>query len=750
MAYNLIYISEFTSIGGEDYYLSIYKKDYIGNYKNVIASAQPVIHKWQADEPKAPIKGSSLEIRLINENGALPLSNFFSVEDDAFKVMLTHTSALGASTVRFIGYLVQDDCTEEIIDYTHEIVLSATDNLGLLKDVSLNEAAAALGTVTSSVEDISVTAGSNYIAITDFGSSIAAGDTIRVTGTNGVIDGTYYVTSTSMISLDGKRIYTNSTFNLAYSGQATFEIITGIDLAERLPLTTIFRMCLLSTGLELNANVYSKLFEINSASIKFLESTYLDGETFLDGEVWKPCYDVLSIILARFKATLFQSNGEWNIIRQDERRYYNNACPGYRYDKDMVYVSDITLSDQFIIGINEDSFFETGATKSIIRPYKLAKETFNYKQPSNILCNSDLQKLGNLIGTFPDPDNPDYTRHEYEAPCFMDGDSGNLGRGYIRVVRDLLGDEVERYLVTTDSGTFHSVLKSEGIEVNAGDKINISFDFRSDGALITNGSNYLDFRFDVQHGSSPASDYRRLANNGQWQMSPYFRYYWDSGSNTNQWQSVEAESKELVELDGILYIYWPMYAFATQHNETYFRNIRFTITHPISGQTKIIGHTHTDTQTPVIKNKYDEEIFIDDSPRNSINGTMFLPSFTGLLQNRTSRWNVGTTMLDDIKLGNLTTRDELYWRRLPRTKLEGNIYGLYQDNHVSMLTSFRHTHPSMSDLNFIAGMMSIDYVNDSFSGTLWEMFKDSEYTIGTITFDELIDVYEFKYLFEKQ
>lgn len=759
MAYGLIYRTEFTSIGSERYDLLISKKDYTGIYKNVLGAAQPVIHKWKTDDPKASIKGSSLEIRLINENGALPLSNFFSIEDDAFQVQLVHTSSLGVVSTRFIGYLVQDDCTEEVIDYTHEIVLSATDNIGLLKDVSLLEAAALHGDSLISVEDVEVDAGSNIIVLTDYTSSIQAGDTIIVSGTGGVIDGTHYVYATSSLFIGGgKRLFTNTTFANAYSGTATFTSITPVDLTVKLPLTEFFRLALRSTGLELNTRVFSRLFEVNSAGLRFMELTYLNGETFLDGETWKSCYDVVNIILTKFQATLFQSNGEWNIIRQDERRYYNNSITGFFYNDEFVYVSEVVLDDDFIIGIDEDSFAEFGLTKSILRPYKFVKETFNYKQPSNLLRNADFQKLGNLRTSYTNPADPTQTFYEYDMADWDLGFTWTLGGGsllmatnerFIRILKDSLGEELDRYGVIEGDEFPNSATAatSKPIELSAGDSVKISFDFKTTDSISGPATTAFDFALVTTFALTPLGANYRWLREGKWSTLRATPYSIFGGDNFNEWHTFDMTS-EPSPYDGKLYI--RLAQIAMDDTETHYKNLRLEIVNAINGTTKIIGHTHTDTQAPVIKNSYDEEIFIDDSPRNSINGTLFLPSFNGPLQARTTLWNVGTTMFTDMKLGNLTTRDNLYWRRLPRTKLEGNIYGLMQDNHVSMLTNFRHTHSSMSDLNFIPGMMSIDYANDNFSGTLYEMFKDSEYTIGTITFDELTEVYEFKYLFEKQ
>src|SRR6185312_12526980 len=132
--YQIKYQCEFDSLKGEPYTVQRRQKNYTGGITSVTGGATPVLHDWQTDDPKAPVKGSSLTVSLIN-NGTLPLESFYSIDDDEFKVIL-----LWGTQILFVGSLVQDDCSEIMADYTHEIQLSANDNLGLLKDLTLDKA----------------------------------------------------------------------------------------------------------------------------------------------------------------------------------------------------------------------------------------------------------------------------------------------------------------------------------------------------------------------------------------------------------------------------------------------------------------------------------------------------------------------------------------------------------------------------------------------------------------------------------
>lgn len=826
MAYGLIYISEFTSIAEENYLVEIYKKDYTGIHYNITAAGAPVLHKWATDEPKAAVKGSSLTINLVNENGNLPLSAFYSTESNTFLVKFYHNTDL-----KFTGYLVQEDHSEPVIDYSHEIQLSATDNLGLLKDVSLLDAARLWGERTGISTYINRV--SNYILSVTEGPGtfpVAAGDsiTVLITDPDGVpYNGTYLVEAIAVIGGVVTEMQVTEFiplplgFGLGFTGSIT--LIKPVDITERLPLTTFLRLCLLSTSLELNTHVYANIIENDVTLPRFLEETYLSGNYFLNSNNWQDCYQVLEIILGRFNCTLFQADGVWNIVRWDELRYYDGLMPGFRYNSDMEYFlayvfastqsaavsatapdqieiisavtipvagqqmiisnsltvldgtyiitavdnvtnpgspiltvtpgvttvaspgdatidlydeSPLVLGSPFAVGLAEngaETYAETGLLQQIISPYKYDKETFNYKQPANLLRNQNFTILGDKISeTIVGSE----TWKEYEMAQWDAYDAGPSPEPerVIRIVYDTAtGNEVTRYgLVRGNRFSDRNCAQSNDIEISEGDIIKFSFSYRTDVSQPGNVNNIFSIR--LKDGTS--TNY--VQNDLSWDTPNGFTYNVPSGDNTNNWHSVEIIAKP-APFSGILNLYLAEVT-SSAADETWYKNLSFEIIFSINDTTKIIGHTHTDTQTPVIKNKEDIEIFIDDSPRNTINGTMFLSSFTGLLQDRTQYWQRGANV-ESLRLGEITTFEQLFWRKQARTKLEGALHGLIQDSvHLSLLTALTFSY--FQNKNFIWGMLEIDYRNSKASGTIWEMYEDGEED------SDLREYYEFKYLYE--
>ncbi len=184
----------------------------------------------------------------------------------------------------------------------------------------------------------------------------------------------------------------------------------------------------------------------------------------------------------------------------------------------------------------------------------------------------------------------------------------------------------------------------------------------------------------------------------------------------------------------MLYVY--LTEFYGNGDETLYKDIRFEYQTFISDSTKVIGQIHKDQRPATIKNNSDTEIVIDDSQRNPIAGTLFLPTMTGLLQDRTTLWEYKGDF-NGFRLGQLTAREELWWRSRSRTTVEGSFIGVQQNSIASLLT------PVILDWdpnkNYTFGLFSIDYKRNQFSGKLYEIWDNTEV--------EFVSDYLFSYIY---
>lgn len=637
--------------------VQILQKDYSGNPRPLKFGAAPVTQKWQTDDTHAPIKGSSLTLNIQNQ-GATPITSFYSTADDEFKVRF-----LLGNDVKFEGFLVQDDCVEDMIDTNHDLTLSANDNLGLLKDVPLDTNAALL----------------------------------------------------------------------------------GIDLNTRVSIISLLKLCLYSTSLQLYSNIYNNLYETHMFQTQSpFAQTFIDAGSFLNNDdSYLDCYTVLERILARFNASLFQSEGLWNIVRWDELRY--GPVRGFAYSPDFNPQGTVVL-DTALIGrrwnpetlpFDGDFYPLTGLQQSILRPYKFDKETFNYRTPDDILKNYNLQKLGSLLRDYTIPGGNRVK--EYKMPFWFPG--GFIipditdDRFFIRIVYDPLGNEIERKVTIYKFPTIPGVsraIHATPIEVSKGDVVQVDFSYKT--LLPDNTTSFTIFYLRLFDGVNTYA----LSETGKWVLSGVgYGFTKDAGiDSATNWINVSLTGEQ-IPVDGLLTIFLATVSGDTAaNNETYYKDIRFTVSYLVNDSTKIIGQIHNTEQDITIKNTEDVEIFSDDSPRNAISGTLFLSSFTGVIQNRTVAWN-RRGITEAKRLGQITTGEILFWRSIPRKRLDGTFMNAGQ---MSLLTVFKYE--AFMDLNFIFGSLEIEYQSTAARITAYEQYTDFERP------DDETGAYTFTYIYD--
>lgn len=829
--YQLKYQCNFDSLQSESYTIQILQKNYTGQSINVKGGATPVLHDWQTDDPKAPVKGSSLSVTFINE-GSLPLESFYSIDDDTFKVVL-----LWNDQILFQGFLVQDDCSEVMVDFTHEINLSANDNLGLLKDLTLDKADQAFTYTSVGVITFSSITPHSLTVDSILGTQLQPGDKIKIEsgGAAGIYTAQLVTAGTTFAVTVVEEIPTAS-------GSVQMDI-GKLSLLDKKPLITILGMCLQLTGLQLNLNVWSQINEVSQDQTKcFFEQTLVDPGTFLkDASTYQDCYTILTSIFSAFNFSLFQSLGAWHVVRWDELRYFNNKVLAYVYNYDMTFNGYSIMDDPFDAGFEKLTYPETGLLHRIIRPFAFDKETFNYKQPPQLLRNYDLKTLGTLLrnytvnvwlwggNTYYSYDSAvdaapsgavitaSYIRYmEYSAPYWYDSNlAPQVADYFIRVVLDNIDNEIERYMCAKNDN-----IKSYKIEANAGDIFNFSFSYKTQDSQ-SSGSSFITNTFIVELNDGVN---RRFFKKTGWATASGFSFQVGPDDNTNQWHTVEIDTTLFpLPFDGLLYMYLSGTAdlLGTQ-NFTYTKDIRLEYTPLINQTTKIIGQTHETNQVGNVKNNNDSEIFIDSSPRNSIAGTLFLNQMDGVLQKRAVKWRHPYFPTESKNLGELITFEQMFWRRKPRTIIEGTLYNLinkftlpyglslyytinplagtghaviswtavptgttdvkvsyyngsWQDSsglisprtlditggnyifkvaftgtsevyyftpsavHFSMLSILRYS--QFQGFNFVSGKQTIDYKNNKFTGTLYEIWDDGEQD------SDLTDTYQFNYLY---
>jgi hypothetical protein len=742
MAYGLKYQSQFTSQSDDnnaelDYTLQFLFKDYIGEVASITGADTTVIQKCTQDDPFAPIKGQSLSISLLNKGNSLPITAFQTDDDNGVQVKL-----LQGTNLLFIGFLVQDDFYETMVDYTHTITLSANDSLGLLKGVILSDAAVRrafnMSFRTNGVDTVV------YMYTEDAAFYPQAGNIIEILGNTYTI-----VTAINETTLIGIAYYNwTITLSATTGGIAqTVDIIylTGeINLLNKNSLLSIIAVCLGQTNLSLITNIFLSLYEYRQDNTEdTFDQTLINSQVFIAGDTYMDCYSALEKVMQTFNCSLFQANGQWNIVHWHEAvpkqswSYANNAIPSFIYNETWEQISTGVFSNNFNIGPSPQLTRPiAGLTQGALRGYKFTKKKFEYKQPKYLLRNYDLLEVGNLLRQYVSGVN---TIYEYVAVSWENDLYTPVTERFIRVVRDTAsGGELSRALVVRNQ-TFNAPTAVQAIpfEISEGDKVKFTFSIQTN--FNAPGPGQIIFALGLDDGTTVYLNDPPPAGSGLWDSpNPSYNYFILSGDNFNIIHTVEIQSPQAPK-SGLVYFYLPQPAPTPSNpaQETYYTDIRLEYQPYISDSTKIIGQTHTQTRATEVKLFDEQDIYIDDTPRNSIDGTLFLPTKTGLVQDRTTFWRYPPDA-NGWKLGELTTLEDLIWRKKTRSKLEGGFIGNYQSGIPISLLTVGITDFSPTK-NYIFGLLTIDYKRNQFSGTMWELYDNTD----TI----LEDDYEFKYLY---
>lgn len=758
MAYGLRYTANFDGLSNAPLYyqLNIYKKNYVFTPQTITLSADAAIQEWQDDDSHKAVKGCTLSIGIIND-GTISLEDFYSTDDNEFYVELKRIST---DMLLFAGYVLQDDCEEIMVDYAHQIKLVATDNLGLLKNVTFDQAAKFQGPSTTETniligELTTFQFQSNDTRIAEF----APGLNFEIL--TGAYAGPYRVENITFDTGTGYwTITVNNPIPSAISYLADISWNDDFPISSYMNLLEVTRLCLKATRLELPMSCFSNLFPENGSTGRWLDDTYINGETFFIDGKWLDCYDVLEKIYDRFRATVFQSIGKWCIVRWSENYKLSNNSPAANmlysnnYDPDFTWLNYNYKSYLFNFGNND---FSSAVLKSITRPVQEIVETFNYGQYDRLLRNEDLQELGDLIRYYPSGSD---TVYEYELPywTYVGGTPTPPGEKFIRVIKDSFGIDVDRYIVMkqdNQTAVVSTIAVCDPIIVSEGDMLDYSFDWRSDIYYAQPFAIWFEFIIRVV----TATDVWFLDTNSRWTNNPAddpFRFFFYDPTS-NGWKTVNALAGNPIPEGGKLEVF--LYSFRVANGaEWWYKNFKLAITNNVSGQVYIEAHVHTASQVIETNKTTDKEIFVDNSPRPSINGTLFIDQQVNGIYQNANAWVIKVNGSDIIffNLGNLITREQMFENYIPRTQYNGTMLFMSDiDRVISNLAIMQNTSAAWGNDNYlIFGSLSINYKENTCDFTLYE---NADYD-SSPTYDPVAAFtnffaerqYNFKYIYKKR
>jgi hypothetical protein len=686
MAYGRKYLVEFLNVQNDVHHVYISEKDYLGNVAALRGEANVFSTNYGSGDDgifsKTPIRAKECTLNFTAENG-VSLKNFYTDDDEQFR----------------------------IDHYCHSV-----------NGVVIDQLIASYFLVPSNCEQP-------------------------------------YLDSPFPVSLKG-------TDNLALIKNVPFTSegmdyhpADGSQYIGKISLYDLFVIAINSTGLnDLRLRVYSNIFENTTTdrstdlTAEMLQETYIFNGMYLnDDNSWQDMYSIIQNICLRFELAFHQDNGAWNVTRRQESYLFaDNKIKGVEHSLSDGSKTAIELDYNWPVKFGSDIFLDKADhVESINVSLKYAKETFMYRQPKQLIRNLDLQTLGALIRQY--TDGSGNLVAEYEMPYWTKTSFSNINEYFIRVVTKTTGLEVEqeRYAVLK-GGTFGGPhVMSSSFYLDTNDRVQVSFQIRTSDSQT--GSSNVVFVFQTDTGTQK---YKINFNNGTtqdgtWATNGGAIFSYSSQSNLQDWTTFTVTSLA-VPVDGYFSFGLDQADFKSPINETHYMDFQLTHVAYINDSTEIIGQYHLTDQNLLpgkkIKNDYDAEIFMDDSPKHAIEGALFTDALVnGDYNQLTATWHRATND-EALRLGQITTYERMHNAFKPRMALEGTLYGLRhlnssnQWNFVSLLCLL--TLDSSAGLNFVFGVLEVDWMNATYKAKINELYADD-------ADNEVFDyTYTFQYIYK--
>ena len=722
MAYGKIYTITFKNrIQNDIYRIEIWQKDFVGDATELTGAEVPFTANWQEVEILSPIKSCEFTINFITD-GSIGIEDFYSDDDEGFRVdYYFQSDNAGGGTEKLLhsGFLIQDGVSEPVTDRKHVITLKATDNLALLKSIKWNEA-------------------------------------------------------------------------------------TG-DYFEPHPLSYFFRYCLKQTGLYSNdvllspslpLRLFGNLFENttndrgdDAEADPYAETILYSGIFQNTDSTWIDCYSILEQILSSINACLVQADGCWNVLRTPEYELFTDGQilgTQYVYNGSGTDIDAITLEPLVTIDRTGADVYpiEENQNKSMLRPYKYILNTFDYNQPSFII-QQDLQIPLDAVPFDTSTDAGIRTDSYDLATYFPDWIQRNGDTSYLVIETDTNvtpEQELDRFIVTPyvggASGDVIAGVQLNPITVSKNDRIDFSLSWKT-YPLDTDSQAPFWIRFllitdtdiynlvqDPTEAAPPGGDpdnkrltWEVIADNTLWDSSSegvlmFIVQSLAEITDLTQYQFYQLSDRTVgvvppIPVDGILLI-----EILGNNNNAFdghqygWKDIKLNILNFINESIQITGQTHTDTGISTIKAISESNVNIDDSPSNTIAGTLFtdeLSDFSyvdsvdgedtelgAIYFTRTKTWH-RSDLSESLRLGNIITQERLALRFKSRLTVEGSFRNLRYDTDkfISLLSMFNIGF--YEGKHFLPAGMEINYMDCSFQSKLIEVFNDED-IIGTSVF----------------
>ena len=492
---------------------------------------------------------------------------------------------------------------------------------------------------------------------------------------------------------------------------------------------------------------------VDTAGRHPLNQCYVDAKTFQqEGTVYDDCYTVLEKICRAFGVSMFMDGQFWFFRPEELYTSYNNN----------LRFANVTSVNQFEIlarydieiGVNREMQpIMPEMLRSLNRKTKFDEIDFYYDGFDEMLQNETFAR-GTLLSSTA-------TSKTFSV------DSWTFLRGTLNTTTPGTGTFAAREIYNTSLG---GGLLERYIFMDLATPAN-DYQFAKSQSVAVPSLGIIKFTTDVKWNAAIAFDtvpvawvilqsgstYYALNEQGEWILylsllsatATYISLDISASSNVDEttWNTVQVESN-IIPVAGNITVYLGAQTYSTA-NIVYYKNMEFEYLSSFeSGQDirKILGINSYYEKSDTVNNSFKEEIFLDDHFSALHKGAIFQSDQTTLTDADWYRYRFAGE-----SFGFRRQNDTAHWEhnRFNRNKIDVNMYGISWDTGSGFkLMGFKNTYRFMDDdinkIYYPANISEIDLVNNTWSGTLvevWDETKDlpiaqtfeADFTTGTYT-----------------
>jgi hypothetical protein len=650
-------------MGSRDFYVQFWYEGYTGAVINLTAADNPfVLREFNTDDDLfKPIRPMMAEINISTDVTGVTVEDFLTNNDTDIFVKFVASAPFIGGLTLFDGILMQDDFQEEWINTTHIITLRASDRFGFLKNVELS----------------------------DNGAEVV-----------------------------GKYL--------------PFEFI---------------KFCLQQTNARKEYYlIINKLFHdsMSSAADQHpLNQCLIDAKTFQkDSSEYEDSYTVLEKINRAFNQTLFLYNNIVHIVRWDDYyRSYTQNIDGVSVFDSLLLGSQTAISRRFDVQVGINTSIKPIAPQMlryVKRKTKIDTVEFDYEQYPEIIKNQSFSRGTLLTQTVSVKSFSVNDWFLFEGPIsnpvqVMSGGfdrieeysaSRTLEENYLRVI---LQTSINRWVRSTPVQVLQNEMFTFSVDVRYGINIPIS-QVTTQHLLFQLTDNTSTYTLDEDGNWIPSTI--------NWSLNPKTHsVYWNGSSpsiKSDEWATLEVSCKPM-PISGILYVSllgWttpgPAYV---PGNYTMYKNLKMEYTNSANGffggTIKSIQSIYTKTDD--VKNTSLNKTYLDDGVSKSYKGSIFEIDYNTLTD---QSWYRKRYPAERYSLRQQNAIG--YWEhnRFNRTKIDGNYFGLFYDDGgidacISPLNTIRFVDDDINRVYAIANLKEINFANNTWSGTLIEIYNEA-------------------------